>query len=356
MNRSSVFFSLLLATLAAQSVACVASNDDDASSEDSEIKKKVKPKGGNGAFDLLKPSFASGFVGQLNFDGSSMALGERREKVPGNYNLQLVGASTGDGQTMAQTEVIAITAGSVTARTPGGLRVRFAEPVTLGGARVVLTPTQGYVGFLNAAAPWQSAANGAQMLALAGKVVVSPATETTTLDAIVAEGAVKEVVLPTARVKVALDAYDAAYPNPANCSAAYVRAGAWGYQASAYVRNANGTPNASFVVPQGSRADVAVVVYGFETKQPTVAGGTNTFTLNRLEVDHVEVAQSGGGTQMVPGTYTLARKNADGTFTQLNCTAPTQTGVDLPDGTYRVTSSARGASGTVTSTEEVSFP
>ncbi|NOU29760.1 MAG: hypothetical protein HOO96_17785 [Polyangiaceae bacterium] len=356
MNRSSVFFSLLLATMAAQSVACIAGNDDDSSSEDSEIKKKVKPKGGNGAFDLLKPSFATGFAGQFNFDGPAMALGERREKVPGSYNLQLVGATIPDGQTMAQTETIAITAGTVTARTPGGLRVRFSEPVTLGGARVMLTPPQGYAGFLNAGGAWQANANGGQMLSLAGKVVVAPATETNTLDAIVTEGAIKEVVLPTSRVKVALDEYDAAYPNPASCSAAYVRAGAWGYQSTAFVRNTNGSPNASFVVPQGSRADVAVVVYGFEVKQPTVAGGTNAFTLNRLEVDHVEVAQSGGGTQMVPGTYTIARKNADGTFTPLNCNAPTQTGVDLPDGTYRVTSSARGTSGTVTSTEEVSFP
>ncbi len=340
-------------------LGCASSDNEDGSgSEDADIKKKVKPKGGNGAFDLLRPSFAAGFAGQFNFDSLVMAPGERREKAAGSYSLQLVGETIADGLTMAQGESIAITAGIVTARTPGGLRVRFAEPVTLGNVRVTLTPSQGYAGFFLQGGAWQASASGGQMLSLAGKVVVAPATETQTIDAIVTEGAVKEIVLPTSRVKVALDEYDAAYPNPStsNCAAASVRAGALGTQVSAFVRNPNGTPNGSFVVPQGSLADVAVVVYGFEVKRPTVAGGTQSFTLNRLEVDHVEVAQAGGGTRMVPGTYTIARKNADGTFIALRCPAATHTGVDLPDGTYRVTSSALGTSGTITSTEDVSFP
>jgi hypothetical protein len=53
---------------------------------------------------------------------------------------------------------------------------------------------------------------------------------------------------------------------------------------------------------------------------------------------------------------TIGRKNADGSFTNLNCTFPTHSGVDLPDGTYRVASRAQSASGVVTSTEDVTFP
>jgi hypothetical protein len=194
------------------------------------------------------------------------------------------------------------------------------------------------------------------MLVLAGKVTVTPATEGAGTDHIVTEGALKEVVLPTSRVSLAIDAYDPAYPTPTNCGATYVRAGAQSYTATALVRKQDGSPNASFVVPQGTRAPVAVNAYGIEVAQATVAGQTHSFTLNRLEIDDVEVAQAGGGSQLVKGTVTIGRKNADGTFTNLNCNFPTHSGLDLPDGTYRVASRAQSASGVVTSTEDVTFP
>ena len=54
----------------------------------------------------------------------------------------------------------------------------------------------------------------------------------------------------------------------------------------------------------------------------------------------------------------LLRIERRGAFTSMECLSSlsTGTGIDLPDGTYRITSTATGANGPVTSTEEVSFP
>lgn len=360
MSHSRLFLGLLLASCVLPVIACAAPPDDggeDAELQEGDLKKKVKPKGGNGAFDLLAPGFvATGFAGAFSFDNSPMKAGDRSEKVPGSYWLQSVQTDFADGRPMNQQLSMAVTAGAITKHQLGGLRIRFAEPVTLGSARVDLSPERGSPGYINAGGAWQTAATGASMLVLAGKVVVDPGTEGTRTDAIVVEGALKEVVLPTSRVALLVDAYDPAYPTPTNCGATYVRGGVQSYAATAFVRKQDGSPNASFVVPQGTRAPVAVNAYGIEVVQATVSGQTHSFTLNRLEIDDVEVVQAGGGSQMVKGTVTIGRKNADGTFTGLNCTFPTHSGIDLPDGTYRVSSRAQSASGLVTSTEDVTFP
>ncbi len=360
MSHSRLFLGLLIATCVLPVIACASPTDDggeNAESQEGDIKKKVKPKGGNGAFDLVAPGFAAtGFAGAFNFDNAPMKAGDRSEKVPGSYWLQSVQTDFADGRPMNQQLSMTITAGAITKHQLGGLRIRFAEPVTLGMTRVDLSPERGSAGYLNAGGPWQAAAAGASMLVLAGKVGVDSAAEPTRVDAVVAEGVLKEIVLPTSRVALLVDAYDPAYPTPTSCSATYVRGGAQSYAATALVRKQDGSPNASFVVPQGTRAPVAVNAYGIEVAQATVSGQTNTFTLNRLEIDDVEVVQAGGGSQMVKGTVTIGRKNADGTFSNLNCAFPTHSGVDLPDGTYRIASRAQSASGVVTSTEDVTFP
>jgi hypothetical protein len=360
MSHSRLLLGLLLASCVLPVVACASPTDDggeSAESQEGDIKKKVKPKGGNGAFDLVAPGFAAaGFAGAFSFDNTAMKAGDRSEKVPGAYWLQAVQTDFADGRTMNQQLSMAVTAGAITKHQLGGLRIRFAEPVTLGAARIELAPERGNSGYLNAGAPWQAAAAGASMLVLAGKVSVTNPADVPRIDTVVAEGALAEIVLPTSRVALTIDAYDPAYPTPTNCGATYVRAGAQSYTATALVRKQDGSPNASFVVPQGTRAPVAVNAYGIEVAQATLSGQTHTFTLNRLEIDDVEVAQAGGGSQMVKGTVTIGRKNPDGTFTNLNCTFPTHSGLDLPDGTYRVTSRAQSASGVVTSNEDVTFP
>ena len=362
MTLSRILAALLLSSCTLGLVACASPTDDageSADSQDQDVKKKVKPKGGNGAFDLVAPTFsgASTFQNNFLFAGATIKTGERREKVPGSYLLQNQAITFENGQTAAQTLTFAIAAGAIAKHQPGGLRIRFDTPVTLGATRVDFVSDVGSTGILNWNTPWLTSATGASMLVLAGKFGVTSYTDGVKVDAVVAENTLKEVVLPTSKVQLQIDAYDPDYPT-ASCGGQqpFVRAGAQGFTGQAFVRKADGSPNASFVVPQGIKAPVAVNAYGIEVAQNTIAGGTNTFQLNRLEVDDVEVTQSGGGTTLVKGSVVIARKNADGSFTNLNCSFPTHSGMDLPDGTYRVTSTASSSSGTVTSTDEVTFP
>jgi hypothetical protein len=361
MSQSRLLLGLLFASCSLSAFACASPTDasgENVDSQEGDVKKKVKPKGGNGAFDLVAPSFnATGFAGTFSFDNGVVKAGDRSEKVPGAYLLQgQAGSFPEGGSLMNQQLTINLTAGAIAKHQLGGLRIRFAEPITLGSARVDLSPERGSGGFLSDSGAWRTTANGASMLVLAGKIGITSSADSVRTEAVVAEGALKEVVLPTARVALVVDAYDPAYPTPANCAQPYVRSADTGYTANAAVRKADGSPNASFVVPQGVRAPVSIDAYGIAVAQPTLSGQTHTFTLNRLEIDDVEVAQAGGGSVLVKGSSTIGRKNPDGSFTSLNCTFPTHTGVDLPDGTYRVSSRAQSASGLVTSTEDVTFP
>lgn len=363
MSHSRLLLPLLFASCTFSFAAACASPTDDggaspenAESQDNDLKKKVKPKGGNGAFDLVAPSFnTAGFAGAFTFDDAPIKPGERSEKVPGTYVLQALGGGFADGQPPNQQLSFPITAGVVSKHQLGALRVRYSKPVTLGAAQIELRSETGYTGYLYAARPWQSAPLGASLLVLAGKIVVTPATEGVAINVAIAENKLEEVVLPTSTVSLLIDAYDPDYPTP-SCQPTYVTAGAQGFTANANVRKPDGSPNASFVVPQGTRAPVYLNAYGVIVSQPTVAGGTNTFQLNRLEIDDVEVAKAGGGSQLIKGTVSISRKNPDGSFTSFNCGFPTHSGIDLPDGTYRVVSRAQSASGVVTSTEDVTFP
>ncbi len=361
MSPSRILTALLLSYCTLGLVACASPTDDSgesADSQDQDVKKKVKPKGGNGAFDLVAPTFSGAATFQSNFffDGMGIKTGERREKVPGTYNLQNAAVSFTDGQTASQTIAFPITAGAVAKHQPGGLRIRFDNPVTLGYARVDFVSDLNSTGTLTATAPWSTRPTGSSMLVLAGKYGVTSSADGVKVDAVVAENSLAEIVLPTSKVVLLVDAYDPDYPTAPSCTATYVRAGAQSFTATAFARKPDGSPNPSFVVPQGIKAPVVVNSYGIEVSQNTVAGATNTFQLNRLEIDDVEVAQAGGGTTLVRGSSNIARRNADGTYTGLNCSVPTHSGLDLPDGTYRVTSRATSTSGVVTSTDEVTFP
>ncbi|MDB4940970.1 MAG: hypothetical protein JWP97_504 [Labilithrix sp.] len=365
MNASRSLFALLLCSLSLPLVACAspAADGDDDATQDDEIKKKVKPKGGNGAFDLLAPtSFKTdGFLNGFSFDGAAIKPGERREKVPGTYALRTAFPPSSDATMLPQLLNVTLTAGAVTQHQLGGLRVRFDQPLTLGSARVNLIVDGVGTGALEGLRAWQTTPGGFAMLVLAGTIGVTPNTDGVRHDVVIKQGDLGEAVLPIAKVQVQLDAYDPAYPTPSGggCTPTFVMAGTnfqYDNRQSAYVRNTDGSPHGSFVVPQGVYAPVVLNAYGVAITQPTVAGGTNSFTLNRLEIDDVEVAQAGGGTTMVKGTVSISHKNPDGTYTALNCNFPTHSGVDLPDGDYQVVSRATSPSGTVTSTENVSFP
>lgn len=357
----------LLVALPLLALGCAEGGDDgdDADSSESDVKKKVKPKGGNGAFDLLKPAWSTdGFGGQHQFGGSNVALGGRVERVPGAYALTLGGQdlAAGDGRALAQAKGgYAIAAGTVVQQKAAGLRVRFAEPVTLGRAFISVgdaaAPLGATEGYLSQDGPWRRRPNGASWFVLPATFRVRSSAEGGAGVMIaVAEGELGEVVLPIARVNVVGDDYDPAYPTFSGCTEPRVLVGAEAHRESFPVRHPDGTVDpTTYVVPQGAGASAVLDTYGVATKIPTVAGATHTFTLNRLEVDDVEVNSAAGGTVIVKGKFTVQRK-VGAELTPLSCAFPTHTGVDLPDGTYVVTTTAAGASGPVTHVEEVSFP
>ena len=194
------------------------------------------------------------------------------------------------------------------------------------------------------------------MFVLPGTFRVRSSAEGVDRTAVVAAGQLGEVVLPIARVNVAGDAYDPTYPTTTSCTPPSVAVGAPSFQQSFLVRRADGTIDpTTYVVPQGVAAPATLNTYGLLTVIPTAAGATHTFTLNRLEVDDVEVNTAGGGTAIVKGTFTIQSK-VGAELSMLGCTFPTHTGVDLPDGTYVVTTTASSASGAVRHVEEISFP
>ena len=256
---------------------------------------------------------------------------------------------------MGQTfDSIVIKAGAVVPRTVTGLRVRYDQPLTLGGSQYAMQPLpSGSLGYLAPTGSWAKRAEGAFMLVAPGKVKITNAVDAAPTELTLDEGKLNEVVLPTAKASVQVDAYDAAYPTPTSCSAPVLVSGGQ----STPVRDQAGNAIPTAVIPHGARATAAVQAYGMSKSIPTAAGQTHSFLLNRLEVDDVEVNAAGGGTQYVKGVFNVEYKDAGGVYRPLVCgNFATHTGIDLLDGSYRVTSRANSPSGVVTHVEEISFP
>ncbi|MFO0662980.1 MAG: hypothetical protein U0174_03460 [Polyangiaceae bacterium] len=352
---------MLLAALGSSLVACGgASEEEDADSSESEVRKRVKPKGGMGAFDLAKPTWnPAGIVGDYSFAGKSMPVDSRREQVPGTFGF-ILRSGVDDGiQSMDQLlEEVKIVGGQVETRKPTGLRVRFAEVPTLGkrvhwalGAGLPIKSS----GYVYGDGAW--AKTSALLYVPPGPIFVLSDIDAAPTEITAPEGKLTELVLPTTRVSVDLDSYDPDYPSPSSACDAVpaIIVGSGAALDTARVRNAGGSLK-TMVVPHGSKATVKLNAYGIVSEKPTVAGGTVSFLLNRLEVDDVEVSLSGGGTQLTRGQYSVEVKDGN-TYRRLECGSfPTHTGIDLPDGTYRVSTWAEGPSGTIRHVEEVSFP
>lgn len=347
---------LMFASLSIASSACSTPEADgeDVESQGQDVKKKVTPKAGNGTFELVAPTFdVAGFDSHFYFDRAPIALGERRESSPGSYLLEAQVFGDYTGRDAQQQRDIALAAGSRESARPGGLRIFFDRIPTLGSVTVI-AQAQG-VGRLLPGDAWATTAGGAAKLTLPGRFSFNSDAFGDWRDVTVVENAITDFVLPTSVVSVTLDGYDSAFPDPAGCTPSFVRAGGPSASRTANVRDADGTPRGGFVVPAGERAPVTLNAYGVEMAQSTVEG-TNAMQLSRLEIEDVEVTKAGGGTAMVKGTVSVARKNDDGSFFKLSCVFPTHSGIDLPDGFYRITTVAAGPNGTVTATNEVTFP
>jgi hypothetical protein len=350
------------ALIAASSFAsgCAGAADSPEDSAEADVKKKVKPDAGNGGFELRAPRWSTAdFQGKYLFDGSQVAVGGRVERSPGDFDLKLESSSY-SGRTGVN-----VVAGTFTNMKATGLRIRFNEAVTLGYA-----PLQIAADALNSHAReslpsggvWRTSPTGAGIFVLPGSMHVMSFADLQEQIVPIAEGELKEIVLPTARVSVALDAYDPAFPDASTCAHAELTGGG---QVDPFrfgnisfsrdrrnLRAADGTPTAaSYVVPAGPNAPADLMsVLGTSQRQMTASGGSYRFALNRLEVEDVEVKKADGTKVLVRGTVQLATGN------RVFCTSNTKVGVDLPDGTYVVTSTANGPNGPVRHVETVTFP
>lgn len=102
-------------------------------------------------------------------------------------------------------------------------------------------------------------------------------------------------------------------------------------------------------------------------------GQTTTIDMQRLDVDDVEVEKEDGSTYSVKGTYQVYRQgpnaswipitqpigqysDCSGSSGRATWTPPTGTGMDLPEGTYRVVISYNTAEGAKTQDQTVTLP
>ena len=329
-------------------VACAGTErGEDPDRAENEVKKKVEPQGGNGAFVLVPPDFdATRFAGTFEFDDSRIEIGKPIEKVPGHYRLT--------SSDWARNEIMFdIVAGQLEKMKASGLRVRYAEPVTFGSTDVSLSWNGGLAGTTTIGP------HGVSLLTLNGKATLVHHVGSDPVVVDVPEGGVADVVLPTTRVVVQLDAYDSAFPTPTcdHYDEPQLMAGTESNSVEAItsLRYEDGSPKIAFVVAHGNSARVSLFARGIVETEPTVAGETITFNLNRLEVDDFKVTLANGESKFVKGEVSVEREQRYG-FQEIACKFPTHSGIDVPDGKYRITSTVITPSGPMTQVREVTFP
>ena len=352
---------LLPVLLGATTLACGASPnilEDEVTDDGAELKKKVKPQGTEGSFQIAKPAWATlAFDDGLSFAGKPIKLGDVVSKPPGTYPLSL--GATSDS--------IAVKAGVSESLTPAGLLVRYAQPVQATWfARdqiVVEGPAAEY--------PRGHAIRlGAQPVSLALRPAAYQVTSPAQVSSVIAAaGVLSELVLPTASIALTVDPIDPEYPS-ANPDCLRLRTARNDYDVYPNYTAARWSVSpslrelgASVFVPAGNPVRLAVAGAGSDRSStqtdlgvwPVGAGTTTSITINRLEVD--DVACASAAAPAIKGTFSIELKRA-GTWSAYECarSLPTHTGVDLPDGNYRVTTVADGPNGRITHVEEVTFP
>ncbi|MFO0665563.1 MAG: hypothetical protein U0174_16525 [Polyangiaceae bacterium] len=368
----------------------------DVSSEaDSDIKKRTKPKAGMGAVLVQKPNWYDPvlFDGDVKIFNSariddsmtSLALDAQRDFSPAVYNVFF--RPKRGLRALASTDVLGFQWRTPATRTNGSeLAVGVVWEVVPAGLRIEVDRALVWTGDVEAAslmAPSPAAVLcrdrnyggmsrhtdlGMADAAMASltfyadhiaqgrrstnlllpaetyKIALGPGgSKTVALE----PGKLTTVPLKALSMSVALDEIDPAFPDAAgSCTKMSFGGVVEPVRALSKFRTA--------ILPES--ADVRVESFGLVVPS-VVTGNARTFNLNRLELDDVEVNAAGGGTQRVRGTATIEAKVA-GAWKSISCagTVSTKTGLDLPDGTYRITTTATGPSGVVKHVEEISFP
>jgi hypothetical protein len=351
MKRSLPFLAFSLVSL----VACTADvPDDEAEDTGVELKKKVTPKGTEGKLELAKPAWATpAYDAGLVFAGNYVKLGDVVPKPPGSYSLVLGASSTSIG----------ITAGTTQTVTPGGLLVRYAQPIQskwFEADQIVVSSQSGHA--------IKKGPTPVHLAVFPGAFSVRAPAHA--WNGNVTAGLLTEVTIPTANVTVAVDPIDPAYPSAVpDCLRlrtlrtdidTYPNYTSSRWSVSPPLRELGSAPvgvpagNAVRLVTGGASASSS---YGITelAQWPVIASSSTTITIHRLEVDHVTSPTPGAPS--LQGSFTIDMKR-NGVWTPYSCGqgVPTHSGVDLPDGDYRVTTTANGPSGVITHVEEISFP
>jgi hypothetical protein len=383
-------------SLVALGTACSSSTDGEGQ-DAQDITKRTKPKAGMGGMVLDKPVWLdpTTFKGAVLARGpqgaeTRLASGALVDFAPAGYDVffrpeGMLGDVFPGGATRYHPlghrwrPTATLEAGAVWHVMPAGLRIEldrpviWSRPLSLGELEVAddaaFSLLTDYGGLAGPKALNLGSINDLELAS--GKAHIDrvlPAgsyslTLGTTIPAVLQEGQLLTISLKTLSVAVQLDPVNPAFPDSAVAACVKLE--------DEPVRSLVNWKTA--VLPEYFR--IALDAFGIAVPG-AAAGGVKRFVLNRLELDDVEVTSPGGARQKAKGTAFIERRVASGGWEALACpeqipgvtdtstTAnryriariPTSTGLDLPDGTYRITSTANGPQGVVTNTEEISFP
>ncbi len=349
---SHVLGSLFLVSL----FACT--SGDDAGTNEDDIKKRVNPSSGTAAFELKKPSwYTDDFQSVFQFHDVTAEYGRRYERAGGEFPLRSgilyapgyygFGMSAGSMSMNVPLEI-----GFISIYEPAGIVLKYERPITAGENQIVgKRAGSGQDAIRMVANELWSRPQGYSVAMLDGRYEIeTSANEKTTYD--IAEGEKKDILLPTASVQLKFEAIDAEFPGTTTCLSIDAR----GDNRTIGVTRTSlpiAREKAALVIPAGSAASVDIRACGVSSNVPMPAGAVHAITVHRLEVNDLDIVDPDGAHRVVRGTFVVDRKNADGTYTRIIGSERTHTGVDLTDGTYRVTSTATNVPPHVV---DVSFP
>lgn len=395
---------LLLSTLSlvALTGACAAPDEEEAGDDASEVTKRTAPKAGMGGVVLDKPAWydPATFGGAVRVAGPNVATelvpGKLLDLAPAAYTVYFrplgmpSGVSRGGGDLYTPRghewkPAAQLAAGTTWTIKPAGLRLELDRPfvferaVSLGRLDVQTPASFAFLNERGAVVDYKALnVISVNDLSLAPSrtrvdVLLPPGAYTVTLwttpkAVALADGQLVTLPIKTLTNEVSLDPIDPAFPDSAVAACATLASG-WSSGRSEPVRKLTAMKTA--VLPDF--VPVTLEAFGLPVPEK-ITGNVRRFALNRLELDDVEVSSASSPSRKVKGTAFIEVKTASG-WQPLTCRTdlpgitdvglangsrigkiPTSTGLDVPDGTYRITSTATGPNGNVSHTEEISFP
>lgn len=405
-NPETPFMRSYLAALAALPLVAMlaagcSAQSDDTDSSDSDIKKRTNPTGGTGSITFAKPDWydpavfggtldvydtaqlqrymqSSGYLPMVGQGGrlKSLNVGDSTDAAPSTYTLFFtppnLNKRSSDAIIALVPAPLTVAAGQSATFSPAGIVFEADQPIVWDGGGVPMAGITGpgnlFETMFRGVLGNPSSTQFAGTITLSGKkagMLLPPGTWQVNDKTVVLEAG-KLLALPivkTKRFAVNLDELDPAYPD--SVAGSCVTMTYWPEGANPYAEGDSGIRTervralnlfASAVVPEDFKVQVAAMGV---PATPKLENGVESYTLNRLELQDVKV-----GSSTVKGRAKIEYKASNGVYSTLSCASnhttytdfDTSTGVDLPDGTYRITSTAQTPSGPITSVEEVSFP